>query len=93
MLREMNIRTKVLAIHGVSAICLGLAFLYLRSTMTDLLVEVFAIVIAIMLSAAALLVAALTDWFAAFGQHSCSSAMESRYYYRHCCRVKPPESL
>lgn len=66
MLREMTIRTRVLAVHGSLAVGLGLVFLYLHATMTNLLFEVLAIVIALMLAAAAFLIAAFTDWFAAF---------------------------
>lgn len=66
MLDDMKIRTRVLATHGTLAICLGLVFLYLHATMNNLLFEAFSVAIAIMLSAAALLFAALIDWFAAF---------------------------
>lgn len=65
---QMKFRIVALATHGILAICLGLSFFYLRATMTNRLFEVFATVIAIMLSAAALLVAALGNWFFAFSE-------------------------
>ena len=67
-----NIRTGVLTIHGALALGLGVAFFYLHATMTNALFDVIAIVIAVMLAAAALILAAITDWFAAF-----SSGMKS----------------
>lgn len=60
-----KLRTVVLAIHGSLALLLGLALLYLHATMTNLLFEAFAVLIAVLLSAAALILAAITDWFAA----------------------------
>lgn len=59
-------RTAVLIVHGVLALLLGLAFFYLRATMTNLLFEAVAVVIAILLAGAAFIVAAITDWFVAF---------------------------
>jgi hypothetical protein len=68
MLGQMKFRIAALATHGILAICLGVSFFYLRATMTNLIFELFATVIAIMLSAAALLVAALGNWFFAFSE-------------------------
>jgi len=60
------VRTGVLIIHGGIALALGLSFVYLSATMTNPLFEVLAVVVAIMLATAALVLAAITDWFAAF---------------------------
>lgn len=68
MTTAIKIRTGVLAVHGALALGLGLTFFYLRATMTNLLFEAIAITIAILLSAAALILAAITDWFAAFSE-------------------------
>ena len=62
-----SVRTGVLTIHGVLALGLGLAFFYLSATMTNMFFEVFAVVVAIVLAAAALILDAITDWFAALG--------------------------
>ncbi len=66
MLTQVKVRGYVLAVHGALALSLGLALLYLRATMTNLLFEVVATAVAITLSIAALMMAALTDWIAAF---------------------------
>jgi Short repeat of unknown function (DUF308) len=65
MLVSRSVRTGVLTIHGALALGLGLAFFYLSATMTNMFFEAFAVVVAIMLAAAALILAAITDWFAA----------------------------
>jgi Short repeat of unknown function (DUF308) len=72
MLISRSVRTGVLTIHGILALGLGLVFFYLSATMTNLFFDVLAIIVAIMLAAAALILAAITDWFAAF-----SSGMKS----------------
>jgi hypothetical protein len=61
-----NVRTGVLTIHGGIALVLGLVFIYLSATMTNPLFEALAVVAAIMLATAALVLAAIIDWFAAF---------------------------
>jgi uncharacterized membrane protein HdeD (DUF308 family) len=66
MFLSTKIRAAVLTIHGFLALSLGLAFFYLRATMTNMFFEAFAVIGALMLSAAALILAAITDWFAAF---------------------------
>ena len=68
MLKDLIIRKVVLSVHGVLALMLGLAFLYLGATMTNLLFEAVAVAIAIVLATAALILAAITDWFAAFSE-------------------------
>ena len=66
MVTSLKIRTRVLATHGVLAVCLGLALLYLGADMGSGLSEIADVAVAIVLSAAALILAALCDWFAAF---------------------------
>lgn len=68
MLKSIKTRARVLAIHGILALCLGLALLFLSGTMTNLIFEVLAVVIAVMLAAMALIVAAVADWFAAWSE-------------------------
>ena len=66
MAMSRNVRTGVLMIHGGVTLVLGMSFLYLSATMTNPLFEALAVVAAILLAAAALVLAAITDWFAAF---------------------------
>ncbi|MBT9330793.1 hypothetical protein [Paracidobacterium acidisoli] len=66
MPEQQKIRRYVLAIHGGIFLLLGIALIYLRATMTMVLFETTAILIAVILSAASLLIAAVTDWAAAF---------------------------
>lgn len=66
MLASRKVRTGVLIIHGGIGLLLGLSFLYLSATMTNPLFEALAVVTAVMLATAALVLAAITDWFAAF---------------------------
>lgn len=68
MLRSVKIQLRILVIHGILALCLGLSFFYLLSTMTNSLFDIFSIVIAILLTAAALILAAVADWSAAWGE-------------------------
>lgn len=70
MTTSLRIRTRVMATHGVLALCLGLALLYLGADMGagvgSGLTQVPDVAVAIVLSAAALILAALSDWSAAF---------------------------
>ena len=66
MPKSLKLRTRVLATHGVLALCLGLALLYVGANMDSGYFEVPAVALAIGLSAAALILASLSDWFAAF---------------------------
>ena len=66
MVISRNVRTRVLMVHGGIALVLGLAFFYLSATMTNPLFEVLAVIAAVMLATTALVLAAITDWFAAF---------------------------
>ena len=68
MLNDLKIRRIVLTVHGVLALLVGLAFFYLGATMTNLMYETIAVAIAIVLSTGALILAAIADWFAAFGE-------------------------
>lgn len=68
MLRSIKSRARVLAIHGILALCLGMALLFLSGTMTNLIFEALAVVIAILLAAMALILAAVADWFAAWSE-------------------------
>jgi hypothetical protein len=52
-------------VHDCLALWLGLALFYSRATMTNLFFEAAAVVIAVVLAAATLILAAITDWFAA----------------------------
>ncbi|MBT9333381.1 hypothetical protein [Paracidobacterium acidisoli] len=60
-----KLRIAIPAIHGSLALLLGLTLLYLHAAMSNPLFEALAVGIAILLSAAALILAAITDWFAA----------------------------
>jgi len=68
MVRSLKIRTYVLSIQGVMIVGLGLVFLYLRANMTEEVFDVVDVGISIMLTVAALIVAALADWIAALGE-------------------------
>ncbi|HZD49325.1 MAG TPA: hypothetical protein VE178_11325 [Silvibacterium sp.] len=68
MLKALNIQLGILVIHGSLAFCLGLALLYLRATITNHIFEAIAVVIAILLATTALVLGALADWFAAWGE-------------------------
>lgn len=68
MLTPVRIRIGVLAAHGILSLGAGLILFYLSAVMTNPLFEAIAVVVAILLMAASLMVAAITDWFAAFGE-------------------------
>jgi hypothetical protein len=68
MFRSLKIRGFVLAIQGVLILALGLVFLYLRTNMTDEAFDVVDVGVAILLTVAALVIAALADWIAALGE-------------------------
>ena len=68
MLKSIHIQQRILVIHGVLAFCLGLALFYLRATMTNRVFEAMAVAIAVLLAVAALILGALSDWFAAWGE-------------------------
>jgi hypothetical protein len=68
MFRSLKIRAFVLVIQGVLILALGLVFLYLRANMADEVFDVVDVGVAILLTVAALIVAALADWIAALGE-------------------------
>ena len=68
MFRSLKIRAYVLLVQGGMILALGLAFLYLRADMTDSVFDIGDVVVAVMLTVAALVVAALADWIAALGE-------------------------
>jgi uncharacterized membrane protein YfcA len=68
MLRDLKIRSYVLVIQGVLILGLGVVFLYLRANMREEVFDVVDVGIAIMLTVAALIIAALADWIAALGE-------------------------
>ncbi|MBB6147258.1 uncharacterized membrane protein HdeD (DUF308 family) [Silvibacterium bohemicum] len=68
MLNDVKIRTAVLSFHGALAFILGSAFVYLGATMTNLFFEAVSVAIALVLAMAALILAGISDWFAALGE-------------------------
>jgi hypothetical protein len=68
MLKSLRIRAFVLVVQGVLILALGLFFLYLRANMTDAVFDVVDVGVAILLTVAALVIAALADWIAALGE-------------------------
>ncbi|MBV8631803.1 MAG: hypothetical protein JOZ83_12815 [Silvibacterium sp.] len=67
MLKAFNTQLRILIVHGVLAFCLGGALLYLAAGMTNPLFEAVSVVLAILMASAALLLGALADWVAAWG--------------------------
>lgn len=59
---EPKLHLRALTTQGVIVLGLGLAFLYLRTGMTNPLFEVFGIVAAVVLAGSALALAAITEW-------------------------------
>ena len=68
MLKAFNIQVQILVAHGALAFCLGAALLYLSATMTNRIFEAIAVVIAVLLASTALILGALADCFAAWGE-------------------------
>jgi uncharacterized membrane protein HdeD (DUF308 family) len=68
MMKDIAIRSRVLLVHALLSVGLGLFLIYLRGMMTDPLSEVVAVAIAIAMSAASLVLAAITDWCAALSE-------------------------
>ncbi len=62
-----NTRVKLMTIHGFTMFALGLALVYVRATMTNLLFDVFGGAFAMLLVAASLLFIAAVDWLCAAG--------------------------
>ncbi len=68
MLKALNIQLRILVAHGALSFCLGAALLYLSAAMTNRIFEAIAVVLAILMASAALILGALADWVAAFGE-------------------------
>jgi hypothetical protein len=68
MLKALNIQLQILVAHGALAFCLGVALLYLSATMTNPLFEAIAVVIAVLMASTALILGALGDWVAMWGE-------------------------
>jgi hypothetical protein len=62
-----NTRIKLMLVHGVAMMALGLALFYIRATMTNLFFDVFGGAFALLLVAASLLFIAGVDWICAAG--------------------------
>lgn len=62
-----KIRVKLMILHGVTMLALGLSLFYIRATMTNLWFYVFGGAFALLLVAASLLFIAAVDWLCAAG--------------------------
>ncbi len=62
-----NARMRLMTIHGLAMLALGLALFYIRATMTNLFFYVFGGAFAMLLVAASLLLIAGVDWICAAG--------------------------
>ncbi|MBV8674461.1 MAG: hypothetical protein JOZ33_13590 [Acidobacteriaceae bacterium] len=68
MLKALSIQRNILVAHGALALCLGAALLLLSAAMTNLVFEAVAVAIAVLLASAAIMLGALADWVAAWGE-------------------------
>ncbi|HTY83998.1 MAG TPA: hypothetical protein VMB19_07255 [Silvibacterium sp.] len=68
MLKALNIQLRILLAHGALALCLGATLLYLSAAMTNRIFEAIAVVIAVLVASTALMLGALADWVAAWGE-------------------------
>jgi MFS family permease len=68
MLKALNIQLRILVAHGALAACLGAALLYLNAAMTNWIFEGIAVVMAVLMASAALILGALADCAAAWGE-------------------------
>lgn len=69
MVREAKIHTTVLVAQGIVMIALGLTLFWVRSTMTNILFEATGCVVAVLLTAAGLLLIGVIDCIAGFALH------------------------
>ncbi len=69
MVREAKVHTTVLVVQGILMIALGLALFWVRSTMTNILFEATGCVVAVLLTAAGLLLIGVIDCIAGFALH------------------------
>jgi hypothetical protein len=68
MLKALHIQLRILIAHGALSLCLGAALLYLSAAMTNRVFEAIAVVLAILMASTALVLGALADWVAAWGE-------------------------
>ena len=66
MLSSSGIRARLLMTHGALAVSLGLVLLFLGTVMTNLIFEVMAVVVAVLVCATGLVLGALSDLLAAY---------------------------
>ena len=69
MVREAKVHTTVLVAQGILMIALGLALFWVRSTMTNIVFEATGCVVAVLLTAAGLLLIGVIDCIAGFALH------------------------
>lgn len=69
MVREAKIHTTILVAQGILMIALGLALFWVRSTMTDILSEATGCVVAVLLTAAGLLLIGVIDGIGGLALH------------------------
>lgn len=69
MVREAKVRTTVLIAQGIVMIALGLALFWVRSTMTNILFEATGCVVAVLLTAAGLLLVGVIDCIGGLALH------------------------
>ena len=67
MRMTFNTRLTLVAAHGIAMLIMGLALLYIRTTMTNFVFDVFGSIFALLLVAASFLLAAILDWICAAG--------------------------
>jgi hypothetical protein len=79
MLKALNIQLRILVAHGGLSLCLGAALLYLSAAMTNRFFEAIAVVIAVLMASTALMLGALADWVAAWGEGT-ASLQRSAFY-------------
>jgi uncharacterized membrane protein HdeD (DUF308 family) len=64
---SVSIRFTLVVVHGIAMLALGLAILYIRATMTNIVFEAFGSIFALLLIAASLLFSSVLDWVCAAG--------------------------
>jgi uncharacterized membrane protein HdeD (DUF308 family) len=69
MVREAKVHTTILVAQGILMIALGLALFWVRSTMTNLVFEATGCVVAVLLTAAGLLLIGVIDCIAGLALH------------------------
>jgi hypothetical protein len=69
MVREAKVHTTVLVAQGILMIALGLALFWVRSTMTNIVFEATGCVVAVLLTAASLLLIGVIDGIGGLALH------------------------